>query len=950
MRSKGRKTGAGLKAILVASTCMIALLGHSMPSNAQEEELDYTSTNLFGGVGLLRTRTARFAPDGQFEIGSSFINPYRNYYLNWQILPWVEVVFRYTDITNRPRQIAAIPQSTGKFFKDLIKFKNADTFLDRSFDFKFRLRQEGKYAPALALGFQDAIGTGKFSGEYLVASKRFGHLDLHLGIGWGILGSRGNITNPLRIFGNSFKTRAATSGRGGRLSFGRYFSGRSVGLFGGAEYVTPWEGLTVKFEYNGTDPNSVSGEDVLDEDLPIGIGINYRPVPWFDFGLGFERGNTVSLRFALRTNFYKLGVPKIGVTQPTIKPRPKEQSSNPPEIDRAPTLGHGLTLNQFYERIRRIGVSVSSLVFTGPEAHLVLTHAEPAMIGPDLEYEVAKTAFSSLPRSTNKLRIQWIDGAGTSEAVVISRPVIFRVGQLERELADLAAGGSNLVAISLWQTDVKSASRSETVTAAEASLTLGDLMTQGFPRQRPKMDHLLSKFASLSNSPRPEAWPGMRAPAVEETIYSELITPTSVAPLVPLVAQSGAMTAEQTGVYAEPMFRELAQYGFGAYSLQIYGARAVLHLVRAPFREGPINLSWASRIAANHLPFEVEEITIVEIIGALEVSRVTVLRSDLERHALGRSSPAEIMAHTEFETPRTNWKEANTGYARTDIYPVFNWWLAPELQQHVGDPSAGIYLADVDLELGLVYALTPKIGFSFVGRRFLFGNLSKIERESNSQLPRVRSDIVKYLQNGKTHIERLQADYISGLAPNWYVRASAGLFEGMFGGVGGEILYKPFGKPYAIAVDLNWVKQRDFNQLFSFRDYEVVTGHATLYYELPFYDMRATISAGRYLAKDRGVTFDFSRRFPNGVRVGAFATFTNVSAEQFGEGSFDKGFYISIPLELLLTRRTQQTGNFLFRPLTRDGGQKLAIGPRLFDFFENRNRADFEREWSRMFD
>lgn len=942
--------------MLAASTCMIALLGHGMPSSAQEEEFDYTSTNLFGGVGLLRTRTARFAPDGQFEIGAGFINPYRNYYLNWQILPWVEVIFRYTDITNRPGQIPAIPQSTGKFFKDLIKFKNANTFLDRSFDFKFRLRKEGRYAPALALGFQDAIGTGIFSGEYLVASKHFGRLDLHMGIGWGALGSRGTITNPLRIFGKRFKRRPRFSGRGGNFSFGSYFSGRRASIFGGGEYVTPWDGLTVKFEYNGTDPDTVSGEDALDEDLPFGIGINYRPVPWFDLGLGFERGNTVSLRFALRTNFYKLGVPKTGVAQPRIKPRPKEklkpkeQSSNRLEIDRAPTLGHGLTLNQFYERLRRIGVSVSSLVFTGTEAHLALAHAEPATIGPDLEYEVAKTAFSGLPRSTNNLRIRWIDGAGTSEAVVISRSAISRVGQLEREFADLAAGGSNLAAVILWQTDLNSVWPSETPTTTEASLNLGDLMTQGPPRQRPKMGHQLSKFASLSNSPRPQAWPGMRAPLVEQTIYSEMMTPTSAAPLAPLVAQSGALSAEQTGVYAEPMFRELAQYGFGAYSLQIYGAKAVLHLVRAPFREGPINLSWASRVAANHLPFEVEEITIVEIIGALEISRVTLLRSDLERQALGRGSPAEIMAHTEFETPRTNWKEANSGYVRSDVYPVFDWWLAPELQQHLGDPSAGIYLADVDLELGLVYVVTPKIGFTFVGRRFLFGNLDNIERQSNSVLPRVRSDIVKYLQNGKTHIERLQADYITGLAPNWYLRASAGLLEGMFGGVGGEILYKPFDKPYAIAVDLNWVKQRGFNQLFSFREYEVVTGHATLYYDLPFYDMRATISAGRYLAKDRGMTFDFSRRFPSGVRVGAFATFTNVSAEDFGEGSFDKGFYISIPLELLLTRRTQQTGNFLFRPLTRDGGQKLAIGPRLFDFFENRKKADFEREWSRMFD
>jgi hypothetical protein len=933
-----------------ASTCLIALLGPGMPSNAQEEEFDYASTNLFGGVGLLRTRTARFAPDGQFEIGASFLNPYRNYYLNWQILPWAEVVFRYADITNRPGQISAIPQSTAKFFEDLIKLKNANTFLDRSFDFKFRLLKEGRYVPALALGFQDALGTGIFSGEYLVASKQFGRLDLHMGMGWGVLGSRGGITNPLRLFGNGFKTRPGFSGRGGKFSFNSYFSGPTAGFFGGAEYVTPWEGVTVKFEYNGTDPASVAGEDALDEDLPIGIGINYRPVPWFDFGFGFERGNTVSMRFALRTNFYKLGVRKTGPAQPAIIPRPKKQISDHREVDRAPTLGAGLTLNQFYEKFRQISVSVSSLEFMGPEAHFVLTPEGLAMVSPDLEYEVAKTAFSGLPRTTNEVHIQWVDGAETSAPIVVSRSVLTRVSEIERQLVDQLAEGSNLVAVSLWNAEIKSGSGPNTVPAAEASLRLSDLVTQGLLRQRPKTSHQLLKFASHSIWPTPKAWDGALATPLIEAAYGELISPTSAAALVPLAAQSGALTAEQTKIHAEPMFRELAQHGFGAYSLQIYDTKAVLHLVRAPFREGPINLSWASRIAANHLPFEVEEITIVEILGALEVSRVTLLRSDLERRALGRGSPEEIMAHTEFETPRSDWKEANTGYVRSDVYPAFDWWLAPELQQHIGDPSEGIYLADVDLELGLVYALTPKISLSFVGRRFLFGNLDNIDRKSNSQLPRVRSNIVEYLQNGRTHIEQLQANYISGLAPNWYFRASAGLFEGMFGGVGGEILYKPFDKPFALAVDLNWVKQRDFDQLLSFQDYEVLTGHATLYYDLPFYDMRATISAGRYLAKDRGVTFDFSRRFPSGIRVGAWATFTNVSADQFGEGSFDKGFYVSIPLELLLTRRTQQTASFLFRPLTRDGGQKLGVGPRLFDFFENRNRGDFEREWSRMYD
>ena len=39
---------------------------------------------------------------------------------------------------------------------------------------------------------------------------------------------------------------------------------------------------------------------------------------------------------------------------------------------------------------------------------------------------------------------------------------------------------------------------------------------------------------------------------------------------------------------------------------------------------------------------------------------------------------------------------------------------------------------------------------------------------------------------------------------------------------------------------------------------------------------------------------DFSRSFINGTKFGFFATFTDVSTEEFGEGSFDKGIRGSI--------------------------------------------------------
>ena len=51
------------------------------------------------------------------------------------------------------------------------------------------------------------------------------------------------------------------------------------------------------------------------------------------------------------------------------------------------------------------------------------------------------------------------------------------------------------------------------------------------------------------------------------------------------------------------------------------------------------------------------------------------------------------------------------------------------------------------------------------------------------------------------------------------------------------------------------------------------------------------VHVGRYLAKDRGYTFEARRTFDSGFSLGAFFTRTNVSAEDFGEGSFDKDFF-----------------------------------------------------------
>ena len=73
---------------------------------------------------------------------------------------------------------------------------------------------------------------------------------------------------------------------------------------------------------------------------------------------------------------------------------------------------------------------------------------------------------------------------------------------------------------------------------------------------------------------------------------------------------------------------------------------------------------------------------------------------------------------------------------------------------------------------------------------------------------------------------------------------------------------------------------------------------------------------GEYLAGDEGLTVELSRSFKNGTQFGIFASFTDVSSEQFGEGSFDKGIFFNIPIYGNLI-------NYTWRPLTKDPGAKL---------------------------
>ncbi|MEL7205695.1 MAG: YjbH domain-containing protein, partial [Pseudomonadota bacterium] len=110
----------------------------------------------------------------------------------------------------------------------------------------------------------------------------------------------------------------------------------------------------------------------------------------------------------------------------------------------------------------------------------------------------------------------------------------------------------------------------------------------------------------------------------------------------------------------------------------------------------------------------------------------------------------------------------------------------------------------------------------------------------------------------------------------------------------------------------------------------------------------ANVHAGRYLAGDWGATFEFSREFNNGWQIGAFATFTDVSAEQFGEGSFDKGLFFRIPFSWIIGTETKRGYSNIIRPVQRDGGQRVIVPNRLYDIVSEPHRANVASSWGKF--
>ena len=176
---------------------------------------------------------------------------------------------------------------------------------------------------------------------------------------------------------------------------------------------------------------------------------------------------------------------------------------------------------------------------------------------------------------------------------------------------------------------------------------------------------------------------------------------------------------------------------------------------------------------------------------------------------------------------------------------------------------------------------------------------------------------------------------------------TVGYLERMYGGISAEILWRPVTSRLALGAEVNYVMQRDYDLGLGFRDYDVVMGHVSAYYDMSN-GYHLQLDAGRYLAGDWGATIAIDRQFANGWSVGAFMTLTDVSAEEFGEGSFDKGILFTVPLAWFTGTPTTRKYEAKLQPLLRDGGARLNVEGRLYESVRDYQDPVLREQWGRF--
>ncbi len=215
--------------------------------------------------GYFTMPSARMAEVGTLGFSFSYLPPYRLYNLMFQFFSRLEITGNYWLLTG-----IQDPTFGGSGF---------GTFSDRAANVKFALLQKRdgiENFPEIAIGWNDFIGSQRFSSFFVVGTKEFLNLNLEVTLGWG--------------------------------------NGRIQGFFGGVgwspfrKFKQKWlNNLTLKAEYDANNYKEYKEEHPKGKGVkvPVNLGIEYQLFDIFRLQASTIRGKDIAASASISYNLGK---------------------------------------------------------------------------------------------------------------------------------------------------------------------------------------------------------------------------------------------------------------------------------------------------------------------------------------------------------------------------------------------------------------------------------------------------------------------------------------------------------------------------------------------------------------------------------------------------------------------------------------------------------------------
>ncbi len=399
MSKQRLRAGAALLALTAAAS---VAPGTTVPA---QEATVRPSLNLYGTTGLIDMPSAEAQPDAQVSASYSQFGETSRRNFTFQILPRLSGTVRYSTINNfgKPGD------------------PNYDLF-DRSFDLQFQLLKEKGWQPSVGLGFRDFLGTGIYSAEYLVASKTVARdFTVTGGLGWGRLASVGGVQNPFCSISESFCERNNDFGEGGKISWDTFFHGENMGFFGGVEWRTPIDKLTLKAEVSSDAyTREQQGPDSeFERKSPFNFGAEYRLRPGITLGGYYMYGSTLGFNVVVSGNPYQPLAPQnLGTGPVPINARPANANRsgawvNDPAAEAKLTSAIGKALNAD-------GITLQAMSYTADTVDVRIVNNQisqtPKAIG-----RTAAVLAAAMPYSVEHFKITPVESGLPTTTVTIDR-------------------------------------------------------------------------------------------------------------------------------------------------------------------------------------------------------------------------------------------------------------------------------------------------------------------------------------------------------------------------------------------------------------------------------------------------------------------------------------------------------------------------------------------------